>query len=56
MISSCSRMDKICKCGWKVEEDQIIEESCEEQCDICDYCGNEKCPKCKEHLHCGGCV
>ena len=45
-----------CSCGWKYNADEVIFEDCEDGCETCDYCGNEKCPKCKEHLHCGGCI
>ena len=53
---TCSLFIKVCSCGWKVVESEILEEECDDDCDTCRYCGNEKCPKCKEHLHCGGCV
>ena len=33
-----------------------IQDDCGEGCEICDYCGTEKCSECGAHTHCGGCV
>jgi len=46
----------ICGCGWEYNEEEVIEIDCTDGCEICEYCGNQKCPKCNEHLHCGGCI
>ena len=43
-------------CGNIITEENVINEACTEECEICDYCGIGKCPGCGEHWHCGGCV
>ena len=43
-------------CGTIITEENQVNEDCTEECDICDYCGNGKCPNCGEHWHCGGCI
>jgi len=43
-------------CGLIITEDNVIDEPCEGECEICDYCGCGSCPACGEHWHCGGCV
>jgi hypothetical protein len=35
---------------------EIIYETCVDECEVCDYCGNAKCSKCGNHCHCGGCI
>ena len=45
-----------CHCGTVVTPDNVIDEVCEEECELCDYCGTGRCPDCGEHLNCGGCV
>ena len=46
-----------CECGWVYSEEEVVEYYCDcDECEICSYCGSEKCPKCGAHLHCGGCV
>lgn len=45
------------ECGTIITEDNVVEEPCENgRCEICNYCGEGKCPKCGQHWHCGGCV
>ena len=46
----------VCSCGEIITNENVIEEDCEDECEICKYCGNGKCPKCGEHWHCGGCI
>ena len=50
----------VCKhCGAKVSPccgARIIERECIGECEICYYCGSEKCELCGEHCHCGGCI
>ncbi len=47
-----------CTCGTVVTAENVVEERCDNDgwCDICSYCGTTKCPTCKAHTHCGGCV
>ena len=45
-----------CTCGTVITKDNVVNETCEGECDVCLYCGDGKCPKCGEHWHCGGCV
>ena len=55
----CASKWKCPYCGKRVSPccgAEIIDEECEEECEACDYCGIEKCSKCGEHCHCGGCV
>ena len=48
---------KRCPCGFVfLTEDNVKHEECEGECDICEYCGDDKCPICGEHTHCGGCI
>ena len=62
--NSCTSMEvKKCPgCGHYVSEccgAYIINDECGNEngeCEVCEYCGSEKCSKCGEHLHCGGCV
>ena len=46
----------VCSCGWEYNEKEVIHAACSGDCDVCNYCGIEKCPKCGKHLHCGGCI
>jgi len=48
--------DCVCECGWEYKEDEVVHIRCPGTCEICKYCGSEKCPQCGRHLHCGGCV
>jgi len=34
----------------------IVDAECEGECEVCDYCGDDYCSKCKVHCHCGGCI
>jgi len=43
-------------CGTIITDENVIEEECEYSCEICEYCSTRKCPNCKEHVCCGGCV
>lgn len=46
-------------CGAVITENNVLHESCnidDDDCDVCQYCGDEKCPICKAHIHCGGCI
>ena len=43
-------------CGEIITEDNQIDETCEEDCEICEYCGSGSCPNCGYHWHCGGCI
>ena len=44
------------ECGCVITDENVIEEECDESCELCDYCGTQKCPQCKEHICCGGCI
>jgi len=46
----------VCECGWKYNEKEVVSCNCEGECETRDYCGDDACPKCGAHLHCGGCV
>ena len=52
----CELPLKCANCGAVITEENVIEEDCEGECEVCEYCGNGKCPACGEHWHCGGCV
>ena len=43
-------------CGTIITVENQITEDCQEECEVCDYCGNGKCPNCGDHWHCGGCI
>lgn len=45
-----------CTCGFIITTENVISVSCTDDCDICEYCGNDRCPACNVHIHCGGCV
>lgn len=32
-------------CGTIITEENVVKKDCDEECEICDYCGNEKCPQ-----------
>jgi hypothetical protein len=44
------------ECGAIITIENVLNEDCEDDCDICRYCGNGKCPNCGNHWHCGGCI
>jgi hypothetical protein len=44
------------KCGTIITEDNVVNEECPDECEICMYCGTGRCPKCGMHWHCGGCI
>ena len=44
------------ECGTIITEENVENEECGNGCEICDYCGNGKCPNCGNHWHCGGCI
>jgi hypothetical protein len=52
----CSLPLKCSECGTVITPDNVLHEECVEECDICQYCGDGKCPVCFSHWHCGGCV
>lgn len=54
----CDFKGCVCECGWVYDQKEVNHEPCEDDddCDVCMYCGNEKCPMCGRHLHCGGCI
>ncbi|MCP4651163.1 MAG: hypothetical protein GY853_13940 [PVC group bacterium] len=45
-----------CGCGTVITEDNVVDSQCEEECEVCQYCGCGSCPSCGEHWHCGGCI
>ena len=45
-----------CACGKILTDDNVVNESCDGECEVCDYCGNTKCPNCGQHVCCGGCI
>ena len=51
----CTLPLKCSGCGTIITVDNVNETECLEECEICDYCGIGKCPKCGAHWHCGGC-
>ena len=52
----CELPLKCSECVTIITEENVVEEYCEGECEICDFCGPDKCPVCGEHCHCGGCV
>jgi hypothetical protein len=52
----CISMGTECGCGAEICEENTVHEECNDNCEICDYCGCDKCKVCGAHLHCGGCV
>ena len=55
----CPEKWKCKSCGAEISPccgAKIIEQVCDEDCELCDYCGPEICELCGEHCHCGGCV
>ena len=44
------------ECGTIITEENVKNEDCEDECDVCGYCGDGKCPNCGSHWHCGGCI
>jgi len=55
-LPCCGSFIKKCSCGWKYNSTEVITKACKDNCDVCAYCGPDKCPVCGSHLHCGGCV
>lgn len=49
------RLPLKCRCGIILTEDNVVNEECLDECEVCDCCGTSKCPDCGEHVHCGGC-
>ncbi len=45
-----------CNCGTIITRENMVSQRCVGECDICEYCGEEKCPECGDHVHCGGCI
>lgn len=45
-----------CDCGTIITDENVVFEVCEDECEICNYCGDRKCPNCKAHVCCGGCI
>ena len=43
-------------CETIVTPENITDDPCDEECEVCDYCGAGKCPDCGEHIHCGGSI
>ncbi|KKN70946.1 hypothetical protein LCGC14_0425480 [marine sediment metagenome] len=52
----CPGLPLQCTCGIMITEDNVISKECNDECEVCDYCGSDKCPNCGDHVHCGGCV
>lgn len=53
---SC-KLPLICSnCGIIITEENVINDECENECEVCDYCSTRKCPSCKDHVCCGGCI
>jgi len=44
------------KCGTIITEENVNNEQCSTDCELCDYAACGKCPNCGEHWHCGGCL
>ena len=44
------------KRGTVITNENVIEKDCDDECEVCEYCGNGKCHKCGTHWHCGGCI
>lgn len=44
----------LCSCETIVTPQNVIHLNC--GCEICEYCGDGRCPNCSEHIHCGGCI
>ena len=45
------------QCGTVITEENVVNEACDDAyCEVCQYCGIGKCPKCGAHWHCGGCI
>jgi hypothetical protein len=38
------------------KKEDALDEECIEDCEECEFCSTLKCPVCKEHLCCGGCI
>ena len=45
-----------CTCGTVLTEDNVVDKECDDECEVCNYCGSDKCPDCGAHVHCGGCI
>jgi len=45
-----------CYCGTVVTDDNVKYYTCPEECDVCRYCSQRRCPSCGAHMCCGGCV
>lgn len=43
-------------CGGLITEENVVNRDCDEECEMCEYCGNGKCPDCGDHWHCGRCI
>jgi hypothetical protein len=52
----CELPLKCSECGTIITTQNVVHTDCDSECEICDYCGNGKCPNCLSHWHCGGCV
>lgn len=47
---------KCSECGIELTLDNVIDDPCEHDCEICAYCYSYKCPDCGDHICCGGCI
>ena len=40
----------------EIKNKKISKKGDYDYCEECAFCGDEKCSKCENHCHCGGCV
>jgi len=53
----CELPLKCSSCDTVITEENAVYKSCDgDDCETCQYCSNQKCPKCGAHVCCGGCV
>lgn len=52
----CELPLKCNNCGEIITEQNVSHIKCDEDCEICEYCSDMKCPNCGTHVCCGGCV
>jgi hypothetical protein len=52
----CSLPLKCCNCETEITKDNVVDDICDSECEVCEYCGIGKCPNCGTHWHCGGCI
>ena len=55
-VGPCTLPLECYNCGTVITQENVVTDRCDGECELCLYCGEEKCPQCGNHWHCGGCI